>query len=169
MKNIFLNILFLLTSFLISSVCIAQELINVTDLKSIGNTTYRYFGFKVYDAEVFLDKQLTSIDAFNQLGKKRVVLSLKYDVSLKKQDFIESGKGILEEYYPDEFEKVKDKLKLIDEIYKDVQAGDKYLIDFTPGNGIRLYLNDIFQGQVNDDEFAKVYLKIWKEDVFDRI
>jgi hypothetical protein len=136
-------------------------------LTPIGTATFRYFGFKVYDAKVFAPAGTKNIS--DVLGKVPVKLELKYARELTARDFIESGEAYMKDNGQIPFESIKQFSDQMNKLYQDVEEGDVYQIYFEPGQGVQLFLNDIPKGQVKNDTFATAYLNIWKEDVFEQL
>jgi hypothetical protein len=136
-------------------------------LTLIGTTTFRYFGFKVYDAKVFAPSGTANV--LDVLGKAPVRLELKYARDLTAKDFIESGEAYMKDNDQIPFESIKQFSDQMNKLYQDVKEGDVYQIYFEPGQGVQLFLNDVPKGQVKNDTFAVAYLNIWKEDVFEQL
>ena len=153
--------------FLILFVIFFAPLANSQQLTLIGTTTFRYFGFKVYDAKVFAPAGTKNISEI--LGKAPVRLELKYARELTAKDFIESGEAYMKDNEQIPFESIKQFSDQMNKLYQDVKEGDVYQIYFEPGQGVQLFLNDVPKGQVKNDTFAIAYLNIWKEDVFEQL
>ncbi len=122
-------------------------------------STYRYYGFKVFDAAVYSEPTADLRGEF--LGKVPLVLKLCYHRELAPEDFIKSSHEtlVLNPTYNEGA--VKQELSQMDAAYRPVGAGDCYQISFKPGEGMQLALNGESLVLVKGDDFAGKYLGIW--------
>lgn len=121
--------------------------------------TYRYYGFKVFDAAVYSEPNADLRGEF--LGKVPLALKLCYHRELTPEDFVKSSHEtlVLNPSYNEG--EVKQELSQMDAAYRPVGAGDCYQISFKPGEGMQLALNGDPLVLVKGDEFAGKYLGIW--------
>lgn len=121
--------------------------------------TYRYYGFKVFDAAVYSEPTADLRGDF--LGKVPVALKLCYHRDLSPEDFVKSSHETLVLNPSYNREAVKQELSQMDAAYRPVGAGDCYQLSFKPGEGMQLALNGEPLAFVKGDEFAGKYLGIW--------
>ena len=129
------------------------------NLPQRNEATYRYWGFKVYNARLFVDTSVT--DVKESLGKVPMRLELTYTRDLKRTDFIESGEAFMKDNEDVPFEKVKLLNDQMNALYQDVKDGETYAIEYVPGTGTTLYLNGNKKGTVPGELFAASFLGIW--------
>ncbi len=154
-------LLILLSSYLLTFEALSEP------LSLMGSTTFRYYGFKVYDAKVYAPPGTKNVSEI--LGKAPVRLELRYARALSSKDFIRSGEAYMKDNAQIPFESVKEYSDQMNKLYQDVNEGDVYQIYFEPGQGVQLFLNGTPKGQVKNDRFAIAYLNIWNEDVFRKL
>jgi len=61
----------------------------------------------------------------------------------------------------EERQRLAAKIEAFKKLFRDVQSGDEIILDFIPGQGIVVHINDQLMGSVNDDHLAKVVLLSW--------
>ena len=50
---------------------------------------------------------------------------------------------------------------VLQEILRDVKAGDRISAVYTPREALKFYHNGRYMGEIRDDRFAKRYMNIW--------
>ena len=56
---------------------------------------------------------------------------------------------------------MKPELDRLHASFRDIRSGDRYALDFRPGRGLNLEINDKVVFSSRDDQLAKAYLGIW--------
>lgn len=123
-----------------------------------GLATFRYWGFVVYRAGLYLPGDFKGKNAIVASQKQ---LDIVYEREFTAKDFQVSGLEILEAHPEVDTAQYADCLKQIDALYQAVQPGDRYSIVQSEAGSLSLYLNFRKVGTVCDKDFAEVYFAIW--------
>ncbi len=105
-------------------------------------------------------------------------LEIEYARSISAESLIKQGNSALEDTFDEAtIAQFAEPLDQINAAYVDVRDGDIYALEYIPGKGLSLYLNEKKKLEIEGDEFAAFYLSIWlgdegkakeiKEDIFD--
>lgn len=91
-----------------------------------------------------------------------VALEFLYYVNITGRQFAATAERTLRQNLSsDEWERFELDIEAMGKLYRDVRSGDRYLIYFMPGKGLMLDFNGRRVGQVECDDFALHYLRIW--------
>jgi hypothetical protein len=113
----------------------------------------------VYDAALYLPAEVPGTDALKAIPKR---LELRYHISIKGGKFGESAEPFLEKNVPKEvLGRLMPRIEQLNRLYRDVNEGDRYALDYTPGKGTTLSLNGSPLGVVEGADFAAAYFAIW--------
>lgn len=133
--------------------------VNGIELRKVGEGTFRWTFFKVYDGALYLEEGKTDADPLSDVGKRLV---LEYARSLTAEQFQRSGDAIVERNTDAvTWERLQDRLARLNAAYRDVGEGDQYALTYIPGAGTTLSLNDQPLVQVEGADFARAYFSIW--------
>ena len=126
----------------------------------------RYKGpFKDYVAGLYLGKKASTLDdVVNQPGPKRISITMVRDI-----DATELGKlltrGIQDNMAPGEMSKLVPDLMRMGQMfseYKNLVAGDNFMIKWVPGSGTVITVKGKLQGEpFKEPEFFKAMMSIW--------
>ena len=139
-----------------------------TDLVLNGAGMRTKFVFKVYVAALYLqEKKGTTADILALPGPKRVSLRLVRELSAEQ--LVEAlEEGIRDNITPAERDALKPRLAELAAIMAGVKQGkdgDLIAIDFIPGSGTQVSLNDAVRGKpIAGDDFYRTLLRIWLGD-----
>lgn len=132
-----------------------------TTLVRLGQGTAHYARLvAIYDAALYLETDADPRDVLDPAVSKR--LDIVYRVPIKASDMIraaertltkQNSKQVLARWQP--------QLDALHAAYRDVQRGDRYALEFRPRGGLRLEFNGERVAQVDEPEFANLYLAIW--------
>lgn len=120
------------------------------------------FFVTVYAGALYLPKK-TNIDqeALNMPGPKRVVMHFVYRKVRADQINETWDEDFKNNLSDEERQRLAAKIEAFKKLFRDVQSGDEIILDFIPGQGIVVHINDQLMGSVNDDHLAKVVLLSW--------
>jgi len=136
---------------LFSSIASAQ-LTPPNDYKQVGAAKLRVLWFDIYDAE------LRSPDGQFSRIVGPLVLKLTYLRNIKKQKLLDETANQLRALEP---AVVRDWLDQLEEIWPEINRGDR-LAFFLDEEGFgHFYFNDRFVGSINDTRFGKAFISIW--------
>ena len=124
-----------------------------------GVGLFRYYGFKVYVAALYMHStpERAAEDALLPIKKQLVIHYLR---EFAPVDFQTSGREMIEDNPEINIADVEPGLKIIDQLYQSVKPGDRYAITFVPGN-TELALNGKVLGAIPGETFQKAYFGIW--------
>ncbi len=170
-KNFFLKLVIIfLMNFLCKNYVFAQEVFqenfsnfseinqNFSKPSRLGSHNLKVWGFKIYNIQL-----LSETKNFSYQNKFAIIINYQRDFA--KKDLIQKS---LEEISRindiKDANLVKTYQKKLEEIFFDVKEGDRKTAFFDPKNGVKLYFNGKFAGEINDLIFAKRFIDIWLSD-----
>lgn len=125
--------------------------------RKLGEGTMRWFGLKLYDAQLWTEKPATQ---FNHRNDKHL-LELRYDKSFDGVKIAEASREQIEgqgvgnaQLWPVWQKKLTD---MIPDVQKDTRLTALYL----PGKGLQLYRDGQPHAELNDPELAAAFMGIW--------
>ena len=121
-----------------------------------GSGALRFFGFKVYDATLWLtgsDSQFSFARPF--------ALEIRYDTAVKGKDISNTSLIELQRISQSSPEQITAWAVLMDSIFVDVKRADQLIGLHLPGVGIRFLLNGKLIGESPDLKFSEAFFKIW--------
>ncbi len=124
-----------------------------------NGSVFRYFGFSVYSAALYLPEDAP--DGSGVLGRYPKRLSIHYLRDIPKSAFVESANAIIQKNPNVDFELNYPKLETMYNAFQDVKAGDRYELSYAPGRATVLSLNGKEVCSVAGDDFAEAFFGIW--------
>jgi hypothetical protein len=121
-----------------------------------GRGTLRFFGFKAYDATLWLQGPNASF-GFD----KPFALEIRYATSVKGKDIANTSLVELQRVSPSSPEQIAAWSAFMDSIFVDVKAGDQLTGVHLPIAGVRFFLNGKLAGESSDTAFSEAFFKIW--------
>jgi hypothetical protein len=136
------------------SVTVADEVLEIR-----GAGLLRWLFFKIYIVALYLPSEIQSRNVLNDMPKR---LEFHFFSSMKAEQFVESGEHfLLKNASSDELTSLRTKINAFNNLYRDVEEGERYSLTYIPGEGTELALNGKALGKVNGYDFASVYYRIW--------
>jgi len=123
-------------------------------LNEAGTGTLRWFGFRVYDARLWVNSERPSPD-------RPFVLALRYARDFEAASIARTS---IEEIERLGFGTAGDRsrwLAAMQGIFPDVKEGHELAGLNLPGQGVRFYLDGREIGEISDTEFARAFFAIW--------
>ncbi|WP_017941490.1 MULTISPECIES: chalcone isomerase family protein [unclassified Thioalkalivibrio] len=121
---------------------------------------YRYTIFRVYVGALYAPEDVAPEDVLTAAVPKR--LELEYLRAISADDFRKSGNSLLEDQQDAEtLAALADRLNTFNAAYRDMEAGDRYALEYRPGHGTRLLQNGTPLVEVPGHDFAEAYFGIW--------
>lgn len=135
-----------------------------TTLVRLGQGTAHYARVvPIYDAALYLQAEAGPQDILDPGVAKR--LDIVYRVPIKASDLITAAERMLSRQNPESvLARWQAQIDTLHAAYRDVQRGDRYALVFRPGDGLWLEFNGERVAQIDDAEFANLYLAIWFGD-----
>ncbi len=117
---------------------------------------------KVYVGALYLSaKRATVGEILADPGAKRIVMSFLYkEVSTKK---LVAGwnDGFSGNNKPEELKLLQDRINQFNSLFTTVHKGDVIRVDYMPGDGTQVWINETLKGTVPGEDFSRAVLKIW--------
>ena len=117
---------------------------------------------KIYVGSLYLKARQTSVDAvLSDPGAKRIVMNFLYkEVSTKK--LVDAwNKGFTNNSTPAEVKALQERITRFNAMFDTVYRGDVIRLDYLPGTGTQVWINDALKGTVAGEDFSRALLKIW--------
>ncbi|UCD56627.1 MAG: chalcone isomerase family protein [Candidatus Hydrogenedentota bacterium] len=142
--------------------------VSFADTYNIGNTRLtitgvgllRYMVFiKAYVAAFYLEDGADVENALSVMPKR---LEIQYFHPIKAKDFaFSTDKLIAENVEPELIARLRPRIDRINELYEDVEPGDRYSLTYIPGKGTEIALNGQPKGIIEGADFASAIFSIW--------
>jgi len=122
-----------------------------------GQARLRFFGLHVYDIRLWVPALLSTDDAL----RKNAALEIEYARAIKGGQIAE--RSLTEMRRVAEFDTAQGEqwLARMQQLFPDVQAGDRITFVHRPGEGGRFHVNGRLVGEVRDAVFARLFVGIW--------
>lgn len=121
-----------------------------------GSGTLRFFGFKAYDATLWLP----NADAGLSFARP-FALEIRYATSIKARDITNTSLIELQRIGQSSPEQIVAWSGLMESIFVDVVSGDRLIGVHLPREGVRFFHNGKLLGESSDVAFSEAFFKIW--------
>lgn len=129
---------------------------NGTELYRVGEATFRWTVFRVYDGAFFRERAAVA----GQPSAKH--LELVYHTDISAERIISGGNAILRRNVSAEtMAALQERVDKINAAFRDVTRGDRFSLTFMPGIGTELRFNGERLVVIPGDDFAHAYFQIW--------
>ncbi|RZL10550.1 MAG: hypothetical protein EOP40_06005 [Rubrivivax sp.] len=128
-------------------------------LRPLGGLRFRYWGFHVYDAQLYVG---TAFDAA-RAPAQRLALSLTYARAFRALDIVDRSLQEIDRQAPPDAGQSPRWRALLSAVLVDVQAGDRLTGIHDPGRQVcaRFFHNGRPTGELNDGVLAERFFGIW--------
>lgn len=127
------------------------------NLGKVGTARLRYWGFDVYDANLYAPSGFDP----QRFEAQRFGLELSYLRNFKGADIAERSIDEMKGQAALDPAQAQRWLAAMSALFPDVKRGDRITGVHAPGNGARFYLNDKWLGEIADDAFSRRFFGIW--------
>lgn len=130
----------------------------LTDARLFGQGSFRWFGLKIYDARLWVERAAFQPDS--PISSK-FVLDLTYARDLYGNRIARSSIGQIRQLglgSPAQQAVWLDKMQML---FPDVHEGTHISGVYLPAKGARFYLDGKLLGEIDDPEFARAFFSIW--------
>ncbi|NVZ68458.1 chalcone isomerase family protein [Pseudomonas costantinii] len=125
-----------------------------------NQTVLVYLWADVYAAALYSPVDTSAKAAWDQ--QKDLRLALYYFRDIDRTDVIKAANTTLERQQTSAtLARLKPELDQLHAAFRNIRSGDQYALDFRPGRGLNLEINNQEVFSSRNDELAKVYLGIW--------
>lgn len=128
------------------------------DARLAGSGAFRWFGLKIYDAELWAGKDGVSAENFNNAP---YALDLRYARHLEGRKIAEASIDEISKLGIGTPAQKKAWLASMTALFPDVEKDSRITGVYAPGQPTRFYLNDDVLGVIADPEFGKAFFSIW--------
>ncbi len=120
------------------------------------------FIFKIYVGGLYLPGRASSTSEVLSIpGPKRVRMHFLYDEVSKEKLIKGWQEGFENNLDADAYRKLAARLQQFNALFNDVHKGDEIDLDFLPGQGTQVWLNNKLQGRIEGEDFYKALLTVW--------
>lgn len=125
-----------------------------------GTALLRHLVFvKAYAGALYLPELVDGDRALNDIPRHLV---LEYKVAISADDFARATTTkIKESVSQDEYNQLSSRIEQLNNLYEDVNPGDRYSLTYHPDSGTQLLLNGNRLGAVDGADFSKALFSIW--------
>lgn len=127
-----------------------------------NGSVFRYFGFAVYAAVLYLPDEAP--ESPQVVGRYPKRLAIHYLRDIPKDVFVESANAILRKNSEVDMELLYPRLQIIYDAFEDVKKGDRYELVYTPDHDTILLFNGREICRVGGEDFARAFFGIWLSD-----
>ena len=158
--------LLILPILLFTHLAYAQTVANINVPDSItlpgGAGIRTKFIFDIYIGALYLEqKQNSASTIYSLAGNKRVHMHFLYDEISKEKLTNSWSEGFKNNHSDDELTKLQARIDTFNDLFTAVKKDDVVNLDFQPGKGTAVTINDEIKGNVKGDDFFVALLKIW--------
>jgi hypothetical protein len=130
----------------------------INNARLAGQGSFRWFGFKIYDAQLWVGDRGYQADAPESA---KFALSLTYARDLYGKHIARSSIDEIGKLGYGTGAQQATWLKQMEVLFPDVHKGTRISGVYLPDHGARFYLNGDLLGEIADTEFARAFFAIW--------
>lgn len=120
------------------------------------------FFFNIYIGALYLTSSSNDIQhVLNDTGPKRVTMHILYDDLARKKITSAWTEGFEENNSPEQFNALKARLEAFNASFTDLKKGDTVTMDYLPGTGTRVSINNDVKATIEGHDFNTALLKVW--------
>ncbi len=123
----------------------------------IGESDLKYFGLKVYRAELWCEKTQFSYE-------QKFAIHLTYNMNFAKEDLARRSIEEIEKIHALSDLEKKNYYQQLLQIFANVKKGDEKVALFSPKKGVEMYYNNKLIGKINDLKLARLFVDIWLDE-----
>lgn len=130
------------------------------ELFELGQGTYRWWGIKVYDARLMVEK---SFDG-NYFYSRPIALEIQYDIDIDSDDLIETTKEEWDELSISKTDWCRNRDEWVTQlasIWPNLEQGDKLRHEVNRKGESLFFFNNVYLGKISDLNFGPCFLSIW--------
>ena len=117
---------------------------------------------KVYVASLYLTaKRVTTDQILADSGAKSIVMNFLYKEVSAKRTVEGWNKGFADNNTAKEVKGLQERINQFNSLFSTVYKGNVIRLDYLPGEGTKVWINDTLQGSVPGADFYQALLKIW--------
>ncbi|HYQ71405.1 MAG TPA: chalcone isomerase family protein [Gammaproteobacteria bacterium] len=135
---------------------------STTELLLNGAGIREKFFVDVYVGALYLEKKMHDPAAIlADTGPAGILMHFTYS-EVSREKIIDGWKdGLAENLAADRMRTIEPRLKKFNALFRSVASGDVIRIDYIPGSGTQVRINDEYRGTVAGNDFFRDLLRIW--------
>ena len=123
------------------------------------------FVFKLYVGALYTEEKADTRDAVQAMnGPKRVLMHMIYDEISQKKMAGAWREGFEENTSDAQMHKLQERLQAFIKLFPDLKEGDIVYLDYIPGTGTRVIINEQLKGTIAGEDFYHALLDVWLGD-----
>ncbi|MFY7907546.1 MAG: chalcone isomerase family protein [Burkholderiaceae bacterium] len=127
-----------------------------TGWRASGSGSLRFFGFKAYDATLWLTAGQPSY-----APSRTFALDIRYNTFVKATDIVNTSLIEMSRLAGASPEQIKAWNGFMTQLFVDVQSGDRLVGVRVANKGARFFLNAKLLGETDDESFTDSFFRIW--------
>ena len=136
-----------------------------TQLQLNGAGYRTKFVFKLYVGALYTEEKADTRDAVQAMkGPKRVLMHMIYDEISQKKMAGAWREGFEENNSDAQMQKLQERLQAFIKLFPDLKEGDIVYLDYIPGTGTRVIINEQLKGTIAGEDFYHALLDVWLGD-----
>ncbi len=129
-------------------------------LNGLGLREATMFNVDVYVAGIYIKEKTQDENKILGADEEKCLL-LKFVRDVDKSDITDAWDEGFEKNAGDDEDKLKDRIKKLDDWMADIKVGDSLMFIYVPGKGLEVKVKDEVKGTLEGWDFAKVFFSIW--------
>ena len=144
--------------------------VNVPQTLSIENNTLdlngagirKKFFFKIYVGALYLPVKKSNVDAIlADPGAKSVIMTFLYK-EVEAEKLVEGwNEGFANNSSAEDLKSLQERIDRFNSLFPTVRRGDEIRLEYLPGEGTRIMINNSLKGVIEGEDFSRALLKIW--------
>lgn len=120
------------------------------------------FVFDIYVGALYLKQKSNKVDAILKMpGQKRIAMHFLYD-EVAKEKLVDGWiDGFKNNNNAETFKALQERLNQFNKLFVTVKKGDVIYLDYLPGIGTEVRINDEMKGMIPGEDFYQALLKVW--------
>ena len=170
----------ILVSVLLLAVCLSSHALNIEGVEvpdqitqSVSNQKLvlngagvrNKFVFSIYVGALYLTQKHNNVNAIlENASANRVAMYFLYDEVEQKKLVKAWREGFEENNTEAQMQSLQQRLNDFNQLFRTVARGDVIVLDYVPGKGTSVSINNELQGTVPGHDFNQALLKVWLGD-----
>lgn len=117
---------------------------------------------KIYVGALYLPiKRAVASDVLADQGAKRIVMHFLYK-EVEPEKLVDGwNRGFNDNCTAEELKSLQDRINQFNAFFPTVRKGDVVRLDYLPGEGTEVWINETLKGTVSGEDFYRALLNIW--------
>ncbi len=122
----------------------------------------KFLGIQIVAVALYLPEGVPSKDVLSDCPKRLEVVYLQ---NIPKEELQRAtSKGVRINVSKTEYQDLEPKIRGVNDKYVDVRKGDKIVVDYLPGLGLQVTVNQENKGIIKGADIARAFFAIWVGD-----